>query len=462
MDDLKTTEKSRQLRQEELDSQKDAAERNRWGQFATPIDLSIQITRLAKRLWGKRITKVRFLDPAVGTGSFFSALQSVFPSEMVETASGVELDESFAKEAKKLWKHRGLQVTQADFTKLPPPEEKFNLVLANPPYVRHHHLSKDDKKRLKALVDDRVDVNLSGLAGLYCHFLLLCDAWLEDDALSFWLIPSEFMDVNYGTAVKDYLLKRVSLVQIHRFCPSDIQFADALVSSAVVVFKKKKPRDNHQVAVSFGGSLLRPTHKEKITVDELSNWRKWTQLPRINGNETNSTAAVTLGDLFTVKRGLATGDNKFFVLPRGEAKKKGIPKKYTKPILPSPRYLPQTEIEGDESGYPKIEKPLALIDCDLSEGDVESRYPRFWEYLSEGKEHGIDKKYLTSRRRPWYSQEHRDPAPFVCTYMGRTQNGTKPFRFIWNKSNAVAANVYRLLYPKVRLNAVLNKNQSLY
>ena len=115
MDDLQATEKRRQLRQEGLDSQKDAAERNRWGQFATPIDLSIQITRLAKRLWGKRKAKVRFLDPAIGTGSFFSALQTVFPSKMVETAAGVELDEGFAKAAKNLF-HSVHTVVTKDMT----------------------------------------------------------------------------------------------------------------------------------------------------------------------------------------------------------------------------------------------------------------------------------------------------------------------------------------------------------
>ena len=55
---------------------------------------------------------------------------------------------------------------------------------------------------------------------------------MADDGLAAWLIPSEFMDVNYGRAIKEYLLNQVTLLRIHRFDPSDVQFNDALVSSA--------------------------------------------------------------------------------------------------------------------------------------------------------------------------------------------------------------------------------------
>ena len=64
------------------------------------------------------------------------------------------------------------------------------------------------------------------------------------------------MDVNYGQAVKRYLLDKVTLLHIHRFDPNDVQFADALVSSAVVWFRKSLPPKDHAVTFTFGGTLL--------------------------------------------------------------------------------------------------------------------------------------------------------------------------------------------------------------
>ena len=76
------------------------------------------------------------------------------------------------------------------------------------------------------------------------------------------------------------------------------------------------------------------------------------------------------------------------------------------------------------------------------------------------KEH-IHASYLASHRAPWYSQEQRPPAPFLCTYMGRSANGRHPFRFIWNRSDATAHNVYLMLYPKSRLQEALNNHPEL-
>jgi len=271
MADLADKEKKRLVEQAHLDSLKSAGRRNQLGQFATPPSLAEEILRYARALTGS----ARFLDPAIGTGSFYSALRRVFETERIQEATGIELDPGFAQVARNIWSDTGLEVVEADFTALTP-AARYNLLISNPPYVRHHHLDAATKERLQALVWGQQRIRVSGLAGLYCYFLLLSDGWLTDGALSMWLIPSEFMDVNYGFAVKRYLTDRVQLLHIHRFCPQDVQFADALVSSSIVVFRKGPPSEGNAVRISLGGSLLDPSSASLVSLDLLRQSRKWT------------------------------------------------------------------------------------------------------------------------------------------------------------------------------------------
>jgi len=205
-----------------LDAQKAAADRNRMGQFATPTNLAVDILGYAKAQLGKN-ENVRFIDPAIGTGSFYSALLGVFPKARISAAVGYEIDPHYGVPAADLWGETGLDIRLEDFTRVEASRDyqKFNLLICNPPYVRHHHIRNGEKQRLKLRTQDACGIDINGLAGLYCYFLGLSHAWMCDGGLAGWLIPSEFMDVNYGNSVKRYLLDKVTLTHIHRFDPDD-------------------------------------------------------------------------------------------------------------------------------------------------------------------------------------------------------------------------------------------------
>lgn len=428
-----------------LDGKKTQAERNKLGQFATPTALARDVLAYGLSLLPKT-EPVRFFDPAIGTGSFYAALLATSAGRLVASAQGFEIDPHYGEPARTHWHGTPLKITLGDFTRADPPvEDKPNLLICNPPYVRHHHLDAADKVRLQALARERAHASLSGLAGLYCYFMALAHTWMAEGGVAGWLIPSEFMDVNYGRSLKRYLLSEVTLLHIHRFDPNDVQFDDALVSSAVVWFRKGRPPADHHVTFSYGGSLQAPPMVKKIKVHDLEKADKWTRFPKSDPAAEHE--GYRLGDLFAIKRGLATGDNSFFILNEERAKALNLPLRYLKPILPSTRYLKSDEIKADKNGIPLLDKRLFLLDCDLPEEDIRRDYPTLWAYLETGLAE-VAPRYLCRSRRYWYAQENRKAAPIVCTYLGRSDHAGRPFRFILNKSQATATNVYLMLYPQ--------------
>lgn len=448
--------------QSALDKQKTSAERNRLGQYATPSMLASDILTYAKGLLPNN-SPVSFLDPALGSGAFYAALKRVFASDsdLITHAAAFEIDPHYGKPAQALWESHGLHLTHGDFTEFEP-NPRYNLIICNPPYVRHHHLSADEKLRLQKRSLEISGYKLSGLAGLYAHFLLQAHAWMAPGAIAGWLIPSEFMDVNYGREVKRYLLEKVTLLKIHRFSPDDLQFADALVSSAIVWFKNELPSKDNQTLFTFGGSLLAPHVEKAFSRKELAEENKWTRFPRYDVRDKEVLGTHLLGNLFFVKRGLATGDNKFFVLSDQQVKERKLPQAVLRPILPSPRYVEGEEILVDAEGLPANVCRLFLLDPRMDEDEIRTTYPTVTAYLDEGKAAGVDNGYLCRARKRWYDQEHRLPAPIVCTYMGRSGSKSgRPFRFIRNRSLATVANSYLALYPKPALLELLNRDPGL-
>lgn len=454
--DFDALERKRLVFQKKIDLGQTRDERNRTGQFATSPALANDIVKRALALLDTQA--VDFLEPSCGTGAFISSVSANLSAASIPlTVQGIELNPEIYSFAASLWSTDHFEIINGDFLKMDSSTIKpANLLIANPPYVRHHHLPPTEKVQYQDLVESVLGERPSGLSGLYAYFMLNAHRHLKKNAVSAWLIPSEFLDTNYGGIIRRYLAEKVTTIQVHRYDTESTQFTDALVTSSVVLFANALPVHSNQVSFTTGASLESPDKTVKIAQHDLKPSNKWSIFFTDSFVGLPDDTQPRFSDFFDVRRGIATGNNKYFLGSRSFIEGQGIDTRQLHPVLPPPRRLKVDHVTSDKDGWPQLDEQLVLLSSKSSINELEQTNPALADYFqnADGKTRNA---YLVRNRTPWYKVETRHPAPFILTYMGRITANAPTFRFIRNDSRAIATNGYLMLYPRSQLKRALDQ-----
>ncbi|MEH3154592.1 MAG: N-6 DNA methylase [Gordonia paraffinivorans] len=399
------------------------------GIVTTPPEVAIEILQKCGTYVDAQ-DDVHFGDPAIGSGIFFAAAVQRFQSRLKDGV-GVELDGARAALTSRRWRARNLGVYVGDFVStaldnasgtvlqnLMRNQANPNLIVANPPYVKNQGIEPGSKEIWVDKLRKR-GFNVSKASDLYVYFLLASDAWLADGGISAWLLPSEFLFTGYGSAVREYLSTQVELLNVHLYSGGS-RFANARVSSCVIIFRKRVPRNDHVTLFTSGDSMTRPALTTSVRSSDLRRDEKWhTYFWKLKVRpEVSHPDQTRLGDLFRIRRGIATGANDEFLLTSAEVKELEIEREWIKPVIPRPRYLRSAIIEAADDGTPLIDDFLWMIDCDVPLNILEKQSYKFANYLREVRLK-VGDRTLLRRRKVFYKQEGALPAPYLFTYMAR-------------------------------------------
>ncbi|MBD3351686.1 MAG: N-6 DNA methylase [Candidatus Lokiarchaeota archaeon] len=431
------------------------------GQFVTP---SILANFMAKWVLLNQKPK-KILDPAIGTGILIKEILKSIKKENGQNKFriyGFDRDNLMILITKiNLFENKGhLDLINEDFFENNL-EEKFDIIIANPPYIKSNKIER--LSLYHQVVSNSVGVDLDKFTGLYALFLVYCVTLLKKRGKLAFIIPSEFLNANYGVKVKDILLKNIRIEALIYFDTKDFVFNDVMSSCLIVLIDNSDFSPEHNIkfiktttinnlddifnVVTDNSYIKDGKLKQNIAnliyseykVKQLNPAKKWISLfsnKRKNYGELEH--FIPLGFYYKVIRGIATGANNFFTLSESEINRWKIPERYLLPIITKARDIsPPIFTWHDYNQLKNDDKKVYLLSIEEEIGNASVK-----RYLDTGIEQEIDKRYLTRNRRIWYFMEHREVAPVLIKVFNRGK-----IQFILNDTACLNLTSFHGIYP---------------
>lgn len=386
-------------------------------------------------------TPDRIVDPGAGSGRFILAAGEVFPCAHLVA---VEMDPVAALMLRANLNVRGwtkrATVFVKDYRKVKLPRcVGMTAFIGNPPYIRHHDIT-EDWKTWYATRFAKLGIKASTLAGMHLHFFLQTRLLAKTGDVGAFITSSEWMDVNYGSALRQLLLEELGGVALHVLEPTVEVFPGTATTSAITCFRIGETTEPVRVrSVAELTRLNGLTNGTDIARERLRTEPRWSIIVR--PSVVNAGGVIEIGELFSVHRGQVTGANDIWIASE-YAQYKNLPDSVKFPTVTKAKDL---ILAGANLQSTDVLRRVIDLPPDLDDFTREERR-RISKFLSWAKSQGADKNYTAKHRKAWWSVGLKAPAPILCTYMAR-----RPPQFTLNTCDARHINIAHGLYPRENL-----------
>lgn len=412
------------------------AHRKKFAQFFTPLPIAIF---MAKWLAGNKNLKT-VLDPAFGLGVFARAIKQL---NLCCQIKGFEIDKQILEYANNLFlDEKNISISQKDYM-FNDWGNKYDGIICNPPYFKFHDY---DNKAILKEVEEKLALKLSGFTNLYTLFLLKSIYQLNQEGRAVYIIPSEFLNSDYGKLVKSYLIKNKSLRFVIVINFKENVFDDALTTASILLFANDNKANNVEfIAIKSLNELSElekrvESYPNNSTVSSVAfsdldpeiKWRAYYQ-PQ---NSNRYKHLVPFTNFGKVVRGIATGANEYFAFNFSKAKEFTIAEEFLLPCISK-----AVDVQGAFFTNYNLEQLKQRDKYVFLFNATNPNDPFVKKYIDKGVIEEIDKKYLTASRNPWYLLENRPPSPIWVSVFNR--NG---LRFIRNEANIHNLTTFHCIY----------------
>lgn len=409
------------------------------GQVFTPpalADLTLALTI------GDLLRRRRILDPACGDGVFLARARAAG----LAAPHGIELHAPTAAAARRTVP--GAEVLVGDFLAVPPPArdpEHWDAVVGNPPYVRQEALGAARKGEIARVIAADWDAPWPARADLAAAFVARALRFVRPGGRVGFVLSTAALDAGYGEALRHFLRGRARIVAVV-VSPRERWFPDAAIHAAIVVLERlgAGPAAAAATATTTSAPALfarldRPLASAAAEVRSLADLagvaevvavaqaaalgQPWAPLLRAPPVWFQVVAAagdhlVPLSALAEIRRGVTSGANALFYLPRAGAAARTIEPRFLVPLYKTPRQgvrlrLSPTELDTlafvcDEpaarlAGFPGASAHVRAHAAVATRPSFAPR-PRWWSLPARRAKVFLSKAYDVRFAQAWCSE----------------------------------------------------------
>ncbi|MGB1205092.1 MAG: HsdM family class I SAM-dependent methyltransferase [Chitinophagales bacterium] len=417
----------------------DLSHRKQYAQFFTPeaiADLMVDWV-----LKNKSLEKV--LEPAFGLGVFTRLLLQKKPLLDIK---GFDVDSTIFEMANSVFSSfLNVNLILEDYL-FNDWNNKYDGILCNPPYFKFQDY---ENKTAINEIKKRLNIKLNGFTNIYTLFLLKSIYQLNEGGKAAYIIPSEFLNSDYGKFVKQYLIETNTLKHLIIFDFKEKVFDDALTTSAILLLSKDTYTQNVHFSNIKNQSQFEAISKyikgKKVsfpkktmplkTLNPNVKWRSYYQ-KQLSKQYKN---LVPFNKVAKVVRGIATGANAYFVFNSEKVTTYQLPTTSLLPCITKSKDVQSPFFTPNNFNDLKAKNANVFL---FNAGKTPTE-TKVLEYISLGEEQLIHKKYLTSKRNPWFILENRPPSPIWVSVFNRNK-----VKFVRNEAEISNLTTFHCIYLK--------------
>lgn len=408
------------------------AHRKKYAQFFTPefiADFMVNWILEGK----KNEDKIEMLEPAFGLGIFTRSLLSFNEKIHVD---GYDVDDvifqfaiqNFKALADKVSLNKENYLTSS-WTNL------YDGIICNPPYLKFHDY---DNASLVPLVNEKLNTHLNGFTNIYTLFLLKSIAQLKEGGKLAYIIPSEFLNSDYGVEVKRVLLESGTLRHVIVVDFTQCAFEDALTTACILLCEKTTGTSqvyfsNISNAKDMPSAFKKGIPYELKDLDPAVKWKNYYE----NMQAKKYSHLVPFSTFAKVSRGIATGANSYFTFKVSKRDLYHLPEECLRPCICHAVDVPNLIFTRED--FDKLSQADKTVF--LFNGCATENNKHVDDYILLGEENHFDKRHLTANRKPWYALENRKPSPIWVSVFNR--NG---LRFVRNNALVYNLTTFHCVY----------------